>query len=351
MQTLFSLLYRLIRRLTIGLTRCVHLSTWRRHHLELAISIGDTLLSILRPFLGWLWTAKIPAENQVRVYSLTFPTPLTFSSFKYHESTTRFWLDLGLGGGALKTILKDPRTGNKKPRIQEFKHGLINAMGLPGPGIKAFCEEVPGWKIWHQNKPIGISIGGNSIQEYVQNLKACYDVLSKNQLGPRYFELNISCPNTPEGQQITEDPELLRDLLQQIRAFTDDVISVKVSPDQSNDRLLEIGEICKSQDQIMINCGNTQFKRCEALGLSPKAISIGGGGMSGELCFERTCEMIRLFKPLGLPIMATGGISTPEHVNKALDLGADLIGMATALVKDPFRISKLNQTIANRNRH
>ncbi len=355
MRLIYGCVYRCTRRLVILITRLWHFLAVEKHHLETAVLIGDRLLELIYPLLKRTWRYRVPSENTVKVYDLEFRSPLTFSSFKYHETTARFWLGLGLGGGCLKTILNDPRPGNPKPRIQEFRskegNGLLNALGLPGPGIQQFSKEIPKWRIWTHAQPIGISVGGNSIQEYLETFKQCHAALSQALVGPYYIELNISCPNTPEGQQITRKPELLKELLFGIRQSSDVVCSVKASPDQTDEQLLALAEICTQFDKIMINCGNTQYKSCEDLGFDAGAISIGGGGMSGDPLFKRTCEMVSLLRDTGLPIMATGGISTPNQVLTVLNLGASLIGMATVLVKDPFIIPKMNDAIAETNRH
>ena len=351
MRLFYKYTYIIIRRVVIILTRVLHFITFQKHHLETAITIGDSVLSILHPLLSWTYRYPVYEKNSVKLFNLQFSSPLTFSSFKYHESTISFWLDLGLGGGCLKTILGEKRIGNKKPRIQELSKGLINAMGLPGPGIKQFCKDVPKWSIWKKGTPIGISIGGNCVEEYVNNIAFCEETFKPLNYEQYYFELNISCPNTKEGQRITENPELLDELLEKIRHISDVVCCIKVSPDQSNDALVQIAKICKKYDKMVLNCGNTQFRTCQSINLANDSISIGGGGLSGPELFNRTCEMISLLRPYNIPIIATGGVSSEKDVKVLLDLGATLIGLATHLVKDPFSIPKWNQAISDHYGH
>ena len=107
--------------------------------------------------------------------------------------------------------------------------------------------------------------------------------------------------------------------------------------------LNEIGEICTSYSSIIINSGNTQYMVREDLGFSENNFSMKGGGLSGPHLFTRTLEMVRLFSHFGVPIMATGGISTINHVNALENSGASLFGMATSLVLDPYCIPRINK--------
>ena len=144
---------------------------------------------------------------------------------------------------------------------------------------------------------------------------------------------------------IGDYPKLLNELISKMRTLVSNVISVKVSPDSSNKILNEIGEICTSFPSIIINSGNTQYKVREDLGFSENNFSMKGGGLSGPHLFTRTLEMVRLFSHFEIPIMATGGISTINHINALENAGASLFGMATSLVLDPYCIPRINKMV------
>ena len=127
--------------------------------------------------------------------------------------------------------------------------------------------------------------------------------------------------------------------------MTPRVISVKVSPDSDSPLLSNIGEIVGSFSRTFINAGNTQYITVNEAGVKKKNFSMPGGGVSGPTIFPRMLEMVHLFSSIGLPIMATGGISTIEHVKAVKEQGAILYGMATALVLDPFCVPKINSML------
>ena len=255
---------------------------------------------------------------------------------------------MGLGGVIFKTILKNQRKGNGRPRLHDAylddQKGLLNSMGLPGRGIDSFSQTITQSKLWKYNRPLGISIGGDSYKEYIQNISKIQNAMLATSFS-FFYELNISCPNTDNGQTLGENPMLLNDLLTEIRQDNFTAISVKVSPDLSDKKLKEIGDLCKTQEKIFINAGNTQYKRPSDVGIHPSNFSMNGGGFSGPSLFLRTLEMVKIFSEFNIPILATGGVSTIHHINAAKQKGAVLFGMATALVFDPYCIPKINSQL------
>lgn len=318
---------------------------FKSRDLEPAVNFGDAQLSTYAIFGKLIYDFKIPLENSIEVFDLKFPSPLMAASFKSESEILIIWLRMGLGCVMFKTIMAEPRQGNPRPRLQDAsisgEKGILNSMGIPGSGITQFSQELPNSTLWNFNRPLGISIGGDSSKEYVDNVEAIESVLAHLN-HPYFYELNISCPNTENGLTIAEEPNKLENVIKKIRGITGKPISIKVSPDLSNDQLNQIGEICSSVEQSMINAGNTQYKRPTEVKVNPNHFSMEGGGFSGPALFDRTLEMVNLFSQFKMPIIATGGISTFAHIRSLKDSGASLFGMATALVLDPYCIPKIN---------
>ena len=126
------------------------------------------------------------------------------------------------------------------------------------------------------------------------------------------------------------------------------VISVKFSPDQENESLLEMAHLISEFPKMIINVGNTQFKTCDEVKINANRVSVGGGGVSGPFIYKRTLEMVRVLKPCQVPIIATGGIDSTEKVLECLHAGASLIGMAAALVFDPYSIVTITKKLKKR---
>ena len=345
---LFSILYKSSRYLITNIIYFYQKLFFQPNDLESAVIFGDRALSSLTIIKKVIHEFPMPVGYNRNVFGLNFQSPLIGASFKSHKETLNSWMRMGLGGLIFKTIMRDKRDGNPRPRLKDVfidsDNGLLNALGLPGPGIEKFIEYIPSSSLWNYGRPLGISLGGDEINDYlflVNEIDSSLKRLHSNY----FYELNISCPNTHTGMTIGDDPKLLNELISKIRMQISKVISVKVSPDSSNKILNEIGEICASHSSIIINSGNTQYKVREDLGFSENNFSMKGGGLSGPHLFTRTLEMVRLFSHFEIPIMATGGISTINHVNALENAGASLFGMATSLVLDPYCIPRINKMV------
>ena len=319
-------------------------------NLEPVIALGDARLEELPAFF-----TEFPIHDglETKVYDLTFPSPLILSSFKDDIAVIERWMELGLGGACLKTTLQEDRDGNKQPRIQEVyvdgHTGLLNALGLPGKGIVGKIREIEESTLFHHGKPIGLSIGGSSLDEYKFVFDA-FNIYMKSKIDiPFYFEINISCPNTKEGQQMQKNPHLLENLLTYMRDRTDAAIFAKLSPDMEDRLLLNFADMVKAYPQIGLNLGNTKYKTCAQVNLPDDAISIGGGGYSGPDIYPRTKEMAILIRDKSkyndIAIISIGGIDNGQKAYDLLNIGANLLGMATAVVKDMYCIPKINNKI------
>ena len=328
----------------------------RPKDLEEAVEIGDARLKKMDRLLSWTglpFNIPIPEGIGVKLHDLYFPSPLTLSSFKDDLHIMYLWMRLGLGGATLKTTMHDKRDGNPRPRLQEVGtngvYCLLNAMGLPGKGAEAAATNPANKLLFRMGRPVGISIGGSSLEEYGAVFDIWNHYLSLRPAGDQYyFEINISCPNTPDGQQIAKHTPLLEELLRNVRRKTSKVIGVKLSPDQSNESIANCAWIAHEHHPSYVNLGNTSFRKCQEVGLPSDAISKGGGGFSGPRLYHRTLQMIDLVSSISIPIIATGGIDSAQKVREVRDHGATLVGMATAVVQDMYCIPRINYELAKK---
>jgi dihydroorotate dehydrogenase (NAD+) catalytic subunit len=341
--TIFSWGYRVARVLISAGVSFFQRFSGKPQDFEAVILTGHRLLKWASRWANGFFFFSIPQGLSVSVYHLKFPSPIILAAFEGDLDVVEAWQKFGLGAVTLKTVLTQPRVGNARPRIQKIQtdlgEGLINAMGLPSKGVDYFCDHASDLDRFPTDRPLGISIGGHSPDEYYSTICRVMDL---HLTRPFFLEINISCPNTAEGQDMLKNPDLLSGLLTRVRqVYPDVVLSVKLSPDQSDDRLLHFGQLCTAFKWMCLTLGNTQYRTCESVGLLKQNISIGGGGMSGPLLFDRTLHMVKLLAPLGLPIIAVGGIHSVGQIQQLHSAGATLFGMATAIVQDPYRVPKI----------
>ena len=255
---ILSLTFKIIRRSVISV-----FASWPKD-LERAIILGDLLNHIIMSTpLKYFFKFKIPKNIHTKLYDLSFPSPIIAASFKDDVSSLAQWQLVGLGGMTYKTVLKTPSDGNNRPRIQEIKYnggyGLINSLGLPTKGVEYFVNSFENPKLLSFNRPIGISIGGNSIDEYLDVFNLINSKVVQSSFDQFFYELNISCPNTEDGKCLSDDTEGLKTLLTKMRNSCSNVIIVKVSPDSSEQGMFEICETLAAIDRCAINLGNTKY--------------------------------------------------------------------------------------------
>lgn len=321
--------------------------------LEKSIIVGDLILFwIMKTPFKYFFKFHIPKNISTKVFNLNFPSPVIAASFKDHSSSLYFWQLIGVGAVTYKTLLKEPSKGNLRPRVVEVKidgkKHLINSLGLPNKGIDHFINTKVIENIIYQNRPIGISIGGNSDEEYLQSLKTIEQLIENKNYRNIFYEINVSCPNTVHGKTLNDNCERLINLLSSFQLITSRPIFVKVAPDTSNDFFLKLGNFLNMQNNLGINIGNTKSQSVENLNLSSSIFRHESGGLSGPVLYNSTLESVKfLSSRFNFPIIATGGASDYDSVKNLLKNGASLVGMAAQLVFNPFEIAKINRDLSN----
>ena len=276
-------------------------------------------------------------NQETYLYDLKFKSPFIVSAFKDNPRLLRLWIDMGMGGAIVKTVRYHVHKGNERPRLASFqgsdgKESFLNALGLPTAGI---VETISRFKKegWVPFTPLGWSMNGNDPADTLR----VHNVLMKEKraLGaPFFMEINISCPNIDERKgNLIESVDFM---LSKMRQKSDDIIGIKVSPDMDDELLKAIAFKLKDFSRVYINAGNTQKVEVKTY-LKNGELVRAQAGLSGHHIFKRTLEMLRLLRPYDIPMVATGGIRTEKDIEKCQKEGALLIGMATALVQDPFR--------------
>lgn len=345
---LLSIFYRSVRYIVTNYLYLFQNIFGISKNLEPAVKFGDNSLSNIFFLKRLIYDFETPKNKSIEIFNMQFSSCIIGSSFKSDPRILDIWMRMGLGGLIFKTIMEKKRAGNLEPRLQDANYenlkGLYNSIGLPGMGIKKFLKYLEDTELWKYKRPLGVSIGGDNEKEYLSNIVYLNNFLKKKE-GQFFYELNISCPNTKNGKTICELPSSLETLLKKIRIETLSPISVKISPDISNEKLQEIAEICEGFEMVMINAGNTQYKTPEQVGVKVDNFSMKGGGLSGSPLFKRTVEMVTVLNSFNIPIIATGGISNIYQIRHLNSKGASLFGMASSLVLDPYCIPKIHSKL------
>ena len=176
--------------------------------------------------------SKVPKPGaeinlSVKIGKLTMQNPVTVASgtFGYGAEYARL-IDLNqLGAITVKGIRLNPVPGNPTPRTAEVASGMLNAIGLQGPGVDGFIQKY--WPFLRELKvPTIINIWGTTVEEYAEVARR-FDAL----IGVGALELNVSCPNIKEGgAQFGTDVKLLAKVVAACRNVTKLTLITKMSP-------------------------------------------------------------------------------------------------------------------------
>lgn len=248
--------------------------------------------------------------------------------------------------------------GNPKPRSFRLKEdrGLINRMGFNNHGATQAAQNLTA------KRPKGLILGGNlgkntstpnddAVADYEAVFKAIYE-------GVDYFVVNVSCPNITDLHKL-QDQDALEAILSRILKIREGLdvkkpVLLKISPDLNEKQLDETLEIVKRLGIDGIVATNTTVSR-EGLKTSREKVeAIANGGMSGAPITARSLEVVSYVsqKTEGkLPIIAVGGIMSPEDAINMLDAGATLIQVYTGFIYEgPGLVRRINKAILKRSR-
>ena len=146
-----------------------------------------------------LRTTSLPVDMAVTVGSVTLPDPvMTASGTAGHGAELAPYLDLSrLGAVVVKSLHAEPWPGNPPLRVHETTAGMINSVGLQGPGVAAWlAEDLP--PLLATGARVVASIWGRSVDEY----RRAADLLAGAPPGVVAVEVNLSCPNTEAGRDL-----------------------------------------------------------------------------------------------------------------------------------------------------
>ena len=140
-----------------------------------------------------------PTRLATRVGSVVLPSPLmTASGTAGYGTELAPYLDLAsLGAVVVKSLSADPWPGNPAPRVHETAAGMINSVGLHGPGVKAWLDhELP--ELLATGARVVASIWGTTVDDYGRAASLLADAPAEVVA----VEVNLSCPNHHDRGEI-----------------------------------------------------------------------------------------------------------------------------------------------------
>ncbi len=244
----------------------------------------------------------------------------------------------GAGAVVTKSIGTQPRVGYPNPTLVQASAGLINAMGLPNPGIDTYTEEIQFSKTILKI-PVIVSVFGYTAEEYATVAKKAADA------GADAIELNVSCPHVKQtGAEIGQSPKFLAEVVEQTKAALTKPLIVKLSPNFDDITLLAQAAIEAGADAI--TAVNTRIGMAiEAVTQMP-ILANRKGGLSGPAMKPVALRCVYdLAEAFEVPIIGCGGVTDWQDAVEFFLAGASAVQVGTAVAADMEVFQAINRGI------
>ena len=273
-----------------------------------------------------------------------FPTP-TFTASGCASSgreLAQFFPLREMGGVVTKSVMSKARTGRPTPRMAETPSGMLNSIGLQGPGIDAFiAKDIP--YLVEQKARIIVSIAGETVEEYSTLARKLRSVS-----GISAIEVNISCPNVENrGLVFACDPEASRRVIDGVRRTIGGELPIiaKLSPDVTDLVSIARGVVDAGADGLALI--NTVLGM--VINVDTMRPHLGGktGGLSGPAIRPiavRAVYQVHAALP-NVPILGMGGVATGKDALEMILAGASGVSIGTASFGNPTAIMKIQNEL------
>lgn len=303
---------------------------------EAAHTITLRLFSLLSFFV---FTKPKQVKSQ-KLWGINFPNPVGLAAGLDKNGDYIIPLSkLGFGFIEIGTVTPRPQPGNPKPRLFRLPEteAIINRMGFNNKGVDYLIHQVKRAKF---KGVLGINIGKNfdtninrAIEDYLICFRKIYPYAS-------YVTINVSSPNTPELRDLQNANHLanllsalkLEQSLQKQRFSKYVPLVLKISPDLTKEEVKDIAELLLQYKIDGVIATNTTTEKSEVAHLQ---FGNEQGGLSGRPLTRQSTEIIRQLSEClngQIPIIAAGGIMTPEDALEKIAAGASLVQIYTGMI-------------------
>jgi dihydroorotate dehydrogenase (NAD+) catalytic subunit len=254
-----------------------------------------------------------------------------------------------IGAVVTKSVMLAPRSGRPTPRMAETPSGMLNSIGLQGPGIDAFLQRDLPWLLSRGARAV-VSIAGGTVDEYTELAARLSDAS-----GVTAVEVNISCPNVEDrGQVFACDPAASAAVIEAVRARIryDIPVFAKLSADVTD--IVAVAGACVTAGADGLSMINTLLGMSIDTATLRPALAGVTGGLSGPAirpvavrCIWQVHEAFP-----DVPIIGMGGVRTGRDALELMLAGAATVSVGTAIFHDPSAcpriVRELEEELASR---
>ena len=267
----------------------------------------------------------------VKIAGVEFKNPVmeasgTFGSgMEYGEM-----IDLDrLGAVVTKGIANVPWPGNPTPRVTEVYGGMLNAIGLQGPGVDVFMKRDVPFLRQHDTKII-VNVCGKSESDYVDVVERLADA------DVDMLEINISCPNVKcGGMAFGTQPKMVEEVVSAAKAKAKKPLIVKLSPNVTD--IAEMARAVEAGGADVLSLINTLTGMKIDINRRTFAVANRTGGLSGPAVKPVAVRMVyQVAQAVKLPIIGMGGIMNADDAIEFILAGASAVAVGTANFHNPY---------------
>ena len=257
---------------------------------------------------------------------------MTASGTSGHDVELASYMPLHkLGAVTAKSLFHEVWVGNPSPRVHLAEAGMVNAVGLQGPGVTAWVRD--SLPLLEQSRATSVvSIWGRTVAEYVQAAEQLRDA------GQRVvaLEVNLSCPNL-EGRSgiIAHDPSLAGQIISSVARVAQVPVWAKLSA--NTDRIVEVATTVTDAGAASLTLINTMLGMQINVDDAKFSLGNGGGGLSGPAIHPiavRAVHDVRSALP-NVSIVGVGGIASGADAVEMMMAGANAVQVGTASFARP----------------
>ncbi|HEY2242277.1 MAG TPA: dihydroorotate dehydrogenase [Streptosporangiaceae bacterium] len=283
-------------------------------------------------------------DLRTRLGHVELPTPiLTAAGCAGTGRELAQYIDVAkIGAVTTKSIMIEPRAGRPTPRTAETASGLLNSVGLQGPGIDAFLQRDLAWLLSQGARAV-VSIAGSTVGEYAELAARLSDAA-----GVTAIELNLSCPNVEgRGRDFAAEPDTAAQVAEAVRAATryDIPVIAKLAPDVPD--IVTVARACVAAGADALSMINTVPGMVIDTTTMRPALAGGMGGLSGPAirpiavrCIWRTRRALP-----EVPIIGIGGVRTGRDALELILAGATVVAVGTVIFHDPSACARIQREL------
>jgi len=271
-------------------------------------------------------------DLSVRIGKLELRNPTILASGIMDETADSIKRVAEEGAGAIvtKSIGKEPREGYANPTVVELEHGILNAMGLPNPGIEAYADEME--ELRDLNIPVIGSIFGSDEKEFSFLAK------KMQEYGARAIELNLSCPHASGyGAETGSQPDVVKSIVHAVKHSVDLPVFAKLTSNVTS--IVEIGKAAEEGGADGVVAINSIKAMKIDVNLKKPILSNKVGGYSGPAIKPIGIRCVyELAQELNIPIIGVGGIKCGEDAVEYILAGASAVQIGGGIYYRDMRI-------------